>query len=264
MDANKVQTAISLIKNVLNGINFAELSKYDNKHLSELKQFVESDINLQSLEKIKRKANLINKKILADSRLSEAISIINAIQDAYFGTVQTTPQEKIIINAESLSMSKDFLLKYISPEAFNIIQTEYENRNSQSIMIQKLTDTGISDNDAKKYVILANMLFSYEGHGNWNPEWYMYVGSNLTTTREFCKRLTKKKYIHKSEIPTILSGDIDGHKCTINKKTGLPAGLIEGTTPENFEILRGGWNCGHSLIPVSTEAIPESIRNNKK
>jgi hypothetical protein len=91
-------------------------------------------------------------------------------------------------------------------------------------------------------------------------EWYMYVGSNLTTTREFCEHLTKKKYIHKSELPTILSGDIDGHQCKIYAKTKLPYGLIDGTNPQNFAIYRGGWNCGHQLIPVSAEVVPENIR----
>jgi GNAT superfamily N-acetyltransferase len=91
-------------------------------------------------------------------------------------------------------------------------------------------------------------------------EWYMYVGSNLTTTREFCEHLTKKKYVHKSEIPTILSGDIDGHECEIYAKTGLPLGLKDGTTPENFIVHRGGWNCGHQLVPVAPEAVPEDVR----
>jgi hypothetical protein len=91
-------------------------------------------------------------------------------------------------------------------------------------------------------------------------EWYMYVGSNLTTTREFCEHLTKKKYVHKSEIPTILEGDIDGHQCEIYDKTGLPHGLIDGTDPDNFIIYRGGWNCGHQLIPVAEEAVPDDVR----
>ncbi|MDR1595295.1 MAG: ADP-ribosyltransferase [Prevotellaceae bacterium] len=91
-------------------------------------------------------------------------------------------------------------------------------------------------------------------------KWFMYVGSNLTTTREFCEHLTKKKYIHESEIPTILSGDIDGHQCEIYAKTKLPRGLIDGTNPSNFSIYRGGWNCGHQLVPVAAEAVPPDIR----
>jgi hypothetical protein len=97
-----------------------------------------------------------------------------------------------------------------------------------------------------------------------NVEWYVYRGTNLTTTREFCELLTKKEYVHKSEIPELLKGHIDGHQCRIYDKTGLPYGMKEGTNADNFIVNRGGWNCGHQLIPVRTEAVPEAIRNRVK
>jgi hypothetical protein len=55
-------------------------------------------------------------------------------------------------------------------------------------------------------------------------------------------------------------GDIDGHECEIYAKTGLPLGMKDGTTPENFIVHRGGWNCGHQLVPVSEAAVPEDVR----
>lgn len=91
-------------------------------------------------------------------------------------------------------------------------------------------------------------------------DWYMYVGSNLETTREFCEYLTKKKYIHKSELPEIIKGHIDGHKCALDAKTDLPKGMINGTNESNFQVYRGGYNCGHQLIPVSKLAVPLNLR----
>lgn len=91
-------------------------------------------------------------------------------------------------------------------------------------------------------------------------EWFMYTGSNKETTREFCEHLTAKKYIHKSEIPTILTGKIDDYQCAIYEKTGLPLGMIAGTTPENFQCNCGGWNCRHQLVPVHELAVPADIR----
>jgi|GEM_PF-1444970 len=91
-------------------------------------------------------------------------------------------------------------------------------------------------------------------------EWFEYVGSNIETTREFCDHLTEKRYIHKSEIKTILKGKIDGHQCEIYEKTGLPKGMIEGTTEQNFQVNCGGWNCRHQLVPVAKEAVPLDIR----
>ena len=97
-------------------------------------------------------------------------------------------------------------------------------------------------------------------------EWFMYTGSNIETTREFCEVLTQKKWIHKSEIPTILQGKItmqDGEvvEVEIYDKTGLPKGMIAGTTPENFQCNCGGWNCRHQLIPVADAVVPKSVRD---
>ncbi len=95
-------------------------------------------------------------------------------------------------------------------------------------------------------------------------EWFEYVGSNIETTREFCEHLTEKRYVHKSEIKTILKGDIDGHQCEIYEKTGLPKGMIEGTTEQNFQVNCGGWNCRHQLVPVAKEAVPKVLRDKIK
>lgn len=95
-------------------------------------------------------------------------------------------------------------------------------------------------------------------------EWFMYTGSTKETTREFCLELTKKLYIHKSEIPTILKGKIDDYQCAIYPKTGLPYGMIEGTTVDNFQCNCGGWNCRHQLVPVHESAVPATIRNKFK
>lgn len=97
-----------------------------------------------------------------------------------------------------------------------------------------------------------------------DTEWFMYTGSNKETTREFCEQLTKKKFIHKSEIPTILTGRIDDYQCAIYEKTGLPYGMIEGTTPENFQCNCGGWNCRHQLIPVADAVVPQALRDKYK
>ena len=95
-------------------------------------------------------------------------------------------------------------------------------------------------------------------------EWFEYVGSNIETTREFCDHLTEKRYVHKSEIKTILKGEIDGYQCEIYEKTGLPKGMIEGTNEQNFQVNCGGWNCRHQLVPVAKEAVPKELRDKIK
>lgn len=90
--------------------------------------------------------------------------------------------------------------------------------------------------------------------------WGRYVGSNLTTTREFCELLTKKEWVHKSELPEIVKGHIDGNSCRLSKSTGLPLGMIPGTDASNFKVRRGGYNCGHQFFWVPDSAVPENIK----
>lgn len=91
-------------------------------------------------------------------------------------------------------------------------------------------------------------------------DWFMYVGSNKETTREFCSHLTAKKFVHRSEIPDLLKGKIDDYQCAIYPKTKLPYGMIDGTTPDNFQCNCGGWNCRHQLIPVADAVVPANLR----
>jgi len=118
---------------------------------------------------------------------------------------------------------------------------------------------------ANTYAVTA--LSQYTGQHNklltegLNTDWFVYEGSNKETTREFCEHLTAKRFIHKSEIPTILTGKIDDYQCAIYPKTGLPYGMIEGTTPDNFQCNCGGWNCRHQLVPVADAVVPKALRD---
>lgn len=89
--------------------------------------------------------------------------------------------------------------------------------------------------------------------------WGRYVGSLITTSREFCVYLTKKQWVHKSELPSIILGHIDGHDCRLSKTTGLPYGMIPGTNAANFEINRGGYNCGHQFFWVPDAVVPPNL-----
>lgn len=91
-------------------------------------------------------------------------------------------------------------------------------------------------------------------------EWFSYVGAIIDTSRPFCVAMHEKKYFHKSEIPKLLKGDFEEFDGTIDKKTGLPSGMIEGTNENNFLINLGGWNCNHQAIPVNELAVPASVK----
>jgi hypothetical protein len=90
--------------------------------------------------------------------------------------------------------------------------------------------------------------------------WGRYVGSNITTSREFCILLTKKQWVHKSELPEIIKGHIDNETCKLSKSTKLPLGMIPGTNPDNFKVVRGGYNCGHQFFWVPDSSVPANIK----
>ncbi len=130
--------------------------------------------------------------------------------------------------------------------------------------IQSIVTKWVPASDATTYATTA--LSQFTGQNNklltddLGCEWFMYTGSNKETSREFCIQLTAKKFIHKSEIPTILTGRIDDYQCAIYEKTGLPYGMIEGTTADNFQCNCGGWNCRHQLVPIADALVPASLR----
>lgn len=94
-----------------------------------------------------------------------------------------------------------------------------------------------------------------------NFKWGRYVGSLITTSREFCVYLTKKQWVHVSELPSILEGHIDGHDCRLSKTTGLPYGMIPGTNPANFKINCGGYECKHHYFMVPDAVVPVEFRS---
>jgi len=108
---------------------------------------------------------------------------------------------------------------------------------------------------------ISKMVADIKGY-----EWFRYGGSNITTTREFCIYMTKKDYFHISEIPTLLTGMIDGHQCKIYEKTGLPYGMVDGTNESNFFVYRGGHygdqiGCRHRINGVPTDSVPKNLIN---
>lgn len=92
--------------------------------------------------------------------------------------------------------------------------------------------------------------------------WYRYTGSNMETTRPFCEHLTNKDggYFHVNEIPGFLKGIVGTDNVPIYKKYNLPQGMNENTNVGNFLILRGGYNCGHQIFPVSSASVPPALK----
>ena len=76
-------------------------------------------------------------------------------------------------------------------------------------------------------------------------EWFFYSGSEIETTRPFCAA-RHNEYFYYREIEQWPS------------TAGDWAGRIPGTNSSTIYSYAGGYNCRHSIIPVSIRRVPES------
>jgi hypothetical protein len=240
--------------------------------------------NLKLLNKIKGKLErlVFSKEYVKDvSDFVRAYSTVAGIQNNYFKALDKNFKAKDYYSAlkqvaidstiEGLTESgvRANVIKPVTDLLLTGITSGQSYAQMEETLRKTLTETadgaGALSRYAKTYTIDSINQFSAEYmtaiSSDLGYEWFAYRGTNLETTREFCKHMKKKEYVHKSEFPEILKGKINGHQCRIYEKTGLPYGMKEGTNVDNFTANRGGWNCGHQLVPLREESVPESIRN---
>jgi hypothetical protein len=141
---------------------------------------------------------------------------------------------------------------------------------------EMLTDTENSPGALVKYArqITTDALNQYNAQyaqtasSDLGYEWFKYDNTDIETTRPFCDAMTDQPYFHISEIPRLLRAegltyvDKDGARVAvpIYPKTGLPHGMIPGTDASNFQIRRGGYNCGHQIRPVNEVMVPTVVK----
>ncbi len=102
-------------------------------------------------------------------------------------------------------------------------------------------------------LVARELVFQYKRSqqaqlaNKFNVEYFRYVGGEIDTTRPFCDKRVGNIYT-RSAIQSWASEDWGGKK--------------EGTTSTNIFINLGGYNCRHSLVPVS-EAVAKREGFNK-
>jgi len=80
-------------------------------------------------------------------------------------------------------------------------------------------------------------------------QFYQYIGAARKDSRDFCVTRANQ-YYHKKEVEMWASQSWTGKRA--------------GTTSSTIFIYRGGYNCEHSLIPVSELVVPKSVTNRAK
>lgn len=258
--------------------------------LSELKDLQTQDgkvlNSVQNLKLINRIQNRLERLIISEGYKDNvkefivAFNTVESLQHQYFAdfNLKFKPSKTLpIIKEMAVDKTLNDLLGQglqdnIVDPIHSILTDNVTSGGSYASLTKQLSDSitgtdqteGILQRYARTYTTDAINQYSAQYHEalaqDLSMNWGRYVGSNITTTREFCELLTKKEWVHKSELPLIVEGDIDGHQCKLSKSTGLPLGMIAGTNADNFKIRRGGWNCGHQFFWVPDAVVPEEIK----
>lgn len=235
--------------------------------------------NLATLASIKNKLNRIILNPEYRAEIKDFVSAFNTVynlQFEYWKSVEKTFKPKPLLKAirnQAISdvvrsLTSQGISANVSDAIIGILRTNITAGGSYSALAeqlrQSLTNTPESKGILDRYVKTVandsiqqfNRQYTQIVSSDLGYTWYRYMNTDIETTRCFCDKMTDKNYFHISEVPEMLKG----LGCDIYKKTGLPYGMIDGTNPENFFIRAGGWNCRHSIHPVSERQVPGNIR----
>ena len=239
--------------------------------------------NIRLLMKLRNKIETIvvneayKKKV---EQFADTFNEVSALQNLYFSSLEKRfVPSKILaaikedaIGATVRSLTEGGINANLTSGIEDILRTYIRNGGEYVELIDKMKTfiTGTKDvpgyltRYAKQITIDSlqqyNAAYNHAISADLGYEWYIYIGSNITTTREFCSRMTAKKYFHKSELPEILKGHIGDFKVKINPKTELWYGAYEDTSAKNFNDRRGGYQCRHQIYAVSATMVPIEIK----
>lgn len=166
---------------------------------------------------------------------------VDALAGEPYKTITIKPIQTIlenaVINGSNVSDTIDSLRLFIEGD---------ENTASQILKYTKqITNDSFAIADRSYTSIVADAL---------DNEWFYYSGTVIAKTRCFCEQRVGN-YYHYKEIESWGKGENLG-SCNIGG--GKWAGEIIGTNESTIYSYLGGYNCLHSLIPVSEFGVPES------
>jgi hypothetical protein len=189
-------------------------------------------------------------KILTEIKVQSIDSAIESLTEAGLNANLINPVHDLLLKNVTTGGSYSSL----SGQLRDFLKTSDNGLGALTKYVKQITTDSINQFSGQYMNAIANDL---------NLDWGMYVGSLITTSRPFCVACVKKRYIHRSELEQVIEGNFPEFKeagGVIYDKTGLPSGMIPGTNASNFQVYRGGFNCGHSYIPISLEMVPESAK----
>ena len=184
---------------------------------------------------------------------------------AYFETVDAAfaiPQISSAIvkerQAATIASLLDSTNQYLSNPTREAIASSIQSGGSRQDLIDTLRLLVQGDKDVDGRLLRSTRLIVSDAFAlndaavtesiseNLGLEWYLYTGGLIDSTRPFCKA-RNGKYYHKTEVEKWANLKWQGKMPNTDKKT--------------IFLTRGGYNCQHSLLPVSEEVVPPEVVN---
>jgi len=238
---------------IINKRNLKLISEID----SELKKVFLTD---EYVDAVKEFAKGIDKQAVLNDKLIKS----------GFGEVKDFAASEAYLDIAKKGAIKSFIGAPIDTEFIKPIQSLLENSVASGASVQetiKNIETFIIGNDKVDGKLLrytkqiSNDTFAITDRTYTSivsdlleSEWFYYAGGEIDTTRCFCNERVGK-YFHYKEIESWGNGENLG-ECNIGG--GKWAGQIDGTNSKTIYSYLGGYNCMHSLMPVSEAVVPES------
>jgi hypothetical protein len=244
--------------------------------------------NVQNILKISSLKSQINSAILnkdwikSTGEFQNAFDVVAKLQTGYYSTLVADYTAPVVLDAIKNDAIKvvaekligDGVKVNVASGIEDILRTNIKSGASFIDMMETMRSHILSDTTGQgaleRYTqqITTDSLNQFSAVYNkavtddLGFDWYMYTGSLLDTSRQFCKMMVDKTYVHKSELQQIINGhQIDGKSYEVNSKTDLWKGAIAGTNPDNFQYNRGGWTCSHQFTAVPDAVVPEELRS---
>lgn len=208
--------------------------------------------------------------LLVDELVNE-MDKVKKLTDEYFKYEFEKPESKeanLVYASKRREAVDVFLGTSATDEAIfkpikNNILTAVQSGSSYSELFETIqkTVTGDEKTDGKlkKYTgQITNDVFSITQRSytkllaeTLDVQFYRYIGGTLPDTRCFCDE-RNNNYYHYEEIVSWGRGENIGGGC------GYPwQGMILGTNESTIMNYLGGYNCQHSIIPVSLISVPK-------
>lgn len=226
----------------------------------DLKKVFLNDEYLKSVKEFAKefdKQALLNNKVI-DSGLGEIVSPIAS--EAYIQTAKKGAVTALVNTSEFITPIQTMLENAVVngaslKDTINSIRTFATGNDKVDSKVLSYVKQISNDSFAIADRSYTSIISEYLDN-----DWYYYAGGEKQTTRCFCEERVGN-YYHYKEIEAWGKGENLG-QCNIGG--GKWAGQIAGTNESTIYSYLGGYNCMHSLIPVSESIVPDSDKERAK